>query len=101
MDELRWLDCYTLAVMEENACMGRIGLRRMVFQTRTVPVRLNFVTSPPQDPNDHMAPRPFFSGGRWGEVGGWMSDGNDCKDGPHGAEGGAFLFTFLLTSPVF
>lgn len=24
MDELRWLDCYTLAVMEENACMGRV-----------------------------------------------------------------------------
>ena len=25
MDDLRWLDCYTLAVMEENACMGQAG----------------------------------------------------------------------------
>jgi len=24
MDDLRWLDCYTLAVMEENACMGQV-----------------------------------------------------------------------------
>ena len=24
MDELRWLNCYALAVMEENACMGRL-----------------------------------------------------------------------------
>mmetsp|Transcript_1514 Transcript_1514/g.3190 ORF Transcript_1514/g.3190 Transcript_1514/m.3190 type:complete len:728 (-) Transcript_1514:58-2241(-) len=24
MDEMRWLDCYALAVMEENACMGQV-----------------------------------------------------------------------------
>jgi len=24
MNELRWVDCYALAVMEENACMGRV-----------------------------------------------------------------------------
>jgi len=42
MDELRWLDCYALAVMEENACMGQVVTAPTNGASGVVPATLTF-----------------------------------------------------------
>eukprot|EP00443_Scrippsiella_acuminata_P048628 CAMPEP_0115207396 /NCGR_PEP_ID=MMETSP0270-20121206/20695_1 /TAXON_ID=71861 /ORGANISM="Scrippsiella trochoidea, Strain CCMP3099" /LENGTH=592 /DNA_ID=CAMNT_0002620989 /DNA_START=83 /DNA_END=1861 /DNA_ORIENTATION=+ len=42
MDEMRWLDCYALAVMEENACMGRVVTAPTNGASGIVPATLTY-----------------------------------------------------------
>lgn len=42
MDEMRWLDCYALAVMEENACMGQVVTAPTNGASGVVPATLTY-----------------------------------------------------------